>query len=200
MKRPKFLVSLAVSCSAWILSFAALGQAIVPGENMPEGPGAGDWSRIRTAYEASRHAAIALEDGYQARNPRQCWLTLSDGRGFTIVPDAFGVSVSVSGDTVVVGASGEDSNTTGVNGKQNDNSSVQSGAAYVFGRDGTAWIQQAFLKASNTDSHDYFGCSVSVSGDTVVAGADQEDSSATGVDGNQSDNGQSVSPGQGAGA
>lgn len=52
--------------------------------------------------------------------------------------DDFGRSVSISGDTVVVGASGEDSNATGINGNQNDNSSIDRyylsspGAAYVF--------------------------------------------------------------------
>ena len=64
--------------------------------------------------------------------------------------DAFGCSVAVSGDTVVVGAIGEDSNATGVNGNQSDNSAYDSGAAYVFVRSGTTWSQQAYLKASNT--------------------------------------------------
>ncbi len=102
--------------------------------------------------------------------------------------DGFGTSVSVSGDTVVVGAYGEDSSTTGVNGNQSDNSAAYSGAAYVFVRNGATWSQQAYLKASNTGAGDGFGNSVSVSGDTVVVGANREDSSATGVNGNQSDN------------
>jgi hypothetical protein len=40
--------------------------------------------------------------------------------------------VAVSGDTVVVGACGESSNATGVNGNQSNNSALSSGAAYVF--------------------------------------------------------------------
>ncbi len=48
--------------------------------------------------------------------------------------------------------------------------------------------QQAYLKASNTDAGDKFGNSIAISGDTVVVGAVQEASSATGVDGNQTDN------------
>ena len=104
--------------------------------------------------------------------------------------DAFGVSVGVSGDTVVVGSSLEDSNATGVNGNEADNSARDSGAAYVFVRDtGGVWTQQAYLKASNTDRRDVFGTSVGVSGDTVVVGARWEDSNATGVNGNQADNG-----------
>jgi hypothetical protein len=58
----------------------------------------------------------------------------------------------------------------------------------VFIRSGTTWAQQAYLKASNTDAVDEFGYSVAISGDTVVVGAIGEDSNATGVDGNQSDN------------
>ncbi len=103
--------------------------------------------------------------------------------------DLFGWSVAVSGDTVVVGAWGEDSNATGVNGNQADNSAVDSGAAYVFFRDAVGvWSQQAYLKASNTDVDDEFGLSVAVSGDTVAVGAWFEDSNAAGVNGNQADN------------
>jgi hypothetical protein len=102
--------------------------------------------------------------------------------------DLFGSSVAISGDTVVVGAPGEASSATGVNSVHGDNLASNAGAAYVFTRSGTTWSQQAYLKASNTDSFDHFGTSVAVSGDTVVVGADQEASSATGVDGNQSDN------------
>ena len=63
----------------------------------------------------------------------------------------------MSGDTVVVGAYQEGSNATGVNGNQNDDSAANSGAAYVFVRSGTNWIQQAYLKASNTGAGDNFG-------------------------------------------
>jgi hypothetical protein len=102
----------------------------------------------------------------------------------------FGSSVSISADTVVIGAFGESSNATGVNGNQLNNQSSASGAAYVFVRNGTVWTQQAYLKASNTGRNDYFGVSVSVSGDTVAVGADGESSNAQGVNGDQLDNSQ----------
>ena len=60
------------------------------------------------------------------------------------------INKASSGDTIVVGAYGEDSNATGVNGNQTSNSATDSGAAYVFVREGTNWSQQAYLKASNT--------------------------------------------------
>src|SRR4030095_4110165 len=50
------------------------------------------------------------------------------------------------------------------------------------------WTQQAYLKASNTGANDQFGWAVGISGDTVVVSANAEDSSATGVNGNQVDN------------
>lgn len=102
--------------------------------------------------------------------------------------DLFGAVVAVSGDTIVVGAPGEDSSATGVNGNQADNSADFAGAAYVFVRNGTNWTQQAYLKASNTGGNDWFGFSVAAAGDTIVVGAPNESSSATGVNGNQTDN------------
>ncbi|MBX9735302.1 MAG: FG-GAP repeat protein [Phycisphaerales bacterium] len=102
--------------------------------------------------------------------------------------DAFGGSLAISGDTVVVGAFGEDSSATGVNGNQAGNTADASGAAYVFVRSGSTWTQQAYLKASNTGANDAFGFSVAISGDSVVVGAKQEDSSATGVNGANNNN------------
>ncbi|MCW5977458.1 MAG: hypothetical protein KIT09_05245 [Bryobacteraceae bacterium] len=103
--------------------------------------------------------------------------------------DLFGSSVAISGDTIVVGAYGEASNAKGINGNQNDNSAPRAGAAYVFVRNGGAWSQQAYLKASNTDANDFFGIAVTLSGDTIVVGAAGEASGARAINGNQSDNG-----------
>ena len=102
--------------------------------------------------------------------------------------DRLGVSVGVSGDTVVVGAIWEDSNATGVNGNQSNNSLPDSGAAYVYVRNGSTWTQQAYLKASNPGAGDSFGQAIAISGDTVVVGVEREDSLATGINGNQADN------------
>ena len=107
--------------------------------------------------------------------------------------DSFGFSVSLSGNTLVVGAYREASNATGIDGNQTDNSATESGAVYVFTRTGTTWAQQAYVKASNTDADDVFGYSVSVSGDTLAVGALYESSAATGIGGNQADNSASSS-------
>ena len=103
--------------------------------------------------------------------------------GTTQEIDRFGSSVAISGDTVVVGASGESSSTTGVNSTPNE-SVLASGAAYVFVRSAGVWAQQAYLKPAavgTTQSDDNFGTSVAISGDTVVVGAPREDSSTTGI-------------------
>jgi hypothetical protein len=81
--------------------------------------------------------------------------------------DFFGGSVVLSGDTMVVGAFGEQSNGT----SQADNSEDRSGAAYAFLRSGGAWTQKAFLKASVPDEDDFFGHSIAISADTIVVGA-----------------------------
>lgn len=45
----------------------------------------------------------------------------------------------------------------------------------------SSWLQQAYLKASNTDARDQFGHSVALSGNTLAVGARYEASDATGV-------------------
>lgn len=95
----------------------------------------------------------------------------------------FGFSVAVSGDTVVIGKRGDSSSSTGVNGTVNQYAAGGSGAAYVFVRNGTAWSQQAYLKASQVTAQDYLGYSVAISDDKVVVGAPWEDGNAAGVNG-----------------
>ncbi|MBL8803181.1 MAG: FG-GAP repeat protein [Planctomycetes bacterium] len=120
---------------------------------------------------------------------QQAYLKASNSQGF----DEFGWSVAISGDTLVVGAAGEDSAATGVGGNSSSNAASSSGAAYVFVRSGTTWTQQAYLKASNTQAFDNFGIAVAISGDSLVVGAHQEDSDATGVNGDSSSNAASSS-------
>ena len=110
------------------------------------------------------------------------------------------VALSADGNTLAVSAYGEASKSTGIDSNQDDHSIPQAGAAYVFTRSGTAWTQRAYIKASNTgeagataDSFgdgDQFGVSMTLSDDgrTLAIGAISEDSAASGINGNQSDN------------
>ena len=106
--------------------------------------------------------------------------------------DWFGSRLQISGDgnTLAVAAQLEDSAAQGINGKQDDDSAQEAGAVYFFTRTGTTWAQKAYVKSSNNEAFDEFGSSVALSrdGKTMAVGARGEDSSARGINGNQSDN------------
>ena len=90
---------------------------------------------------------------------QQAKLVAADAAAF----DEFGGSVAVSGDTVVIGAFGD------------DDAGSASGSAYVFVRSGGTWTQQAKLVAADAAAFDRFGVSVAVSGDTAIVGANLDD-------------------------
>jgi hypothetical protein len=77
--------------------------------------------------------------------------------------DLFGVSVALSGDTAIIGASNDD---VGANNAQ--------GAAYVFTRSGSTWTQQALLTSLGGEASDQFGFAVAISGDTAIVGANAD--------------------------
>ncbi|MFN6322139.1 MAG: integrin [Burkholderiales bacterium] len=105
--------------------------------------------------------------------------------------DNFGRAVVLSndGNTLAVGAPGEDSADSA---NQNDETALSSGAAYVYFRSGAAWdlTPPAYIKASNPDAQDAFGHSLALSGDgsTLAVGAYREASNATVIGGDQSNN------------
>src|SRR5262245_15253494 len=90
--------------------------------------------------------------------------------------DLFGYSVSLTaeGNMLAVGSFDEDGP---------DDKSNGTGAVYVYGRSGTTWTQQAYLRASNAEGGDSLGVSVAISldGNTIVSGALDEDCLCTGV-------------------
>ena len=92
----------------------------------------------------------------------------------------FGWSVALAGDTLAVGAQGENS----LNGSQ-AGGGQRNGAVYVFTRASEVWSQQAYVKASNSEPDDEFGFSVALAGDTLAVGAHFEDGGAKGVNGKQ---------------
>lgn len=106
--------------------------------------------------------------------------------------DNFGFRLALAGDgnTLAVGAYMESGGNAGINGDQTDNSKPYAGSVYVFTRTSGSWSQQAYVKSSNPDAFDAFGYSLALSGDgnTLAVGALYESSSATGIDGNQTDN------------
>ncbi|MFK7748069.1 MAG: hypothetical protein AB8B65_06750 [Kordia sp.] len=119
---------------------------------------------------------------------QQAFITASNANNTDFFSN--GLSLSGDGNTLAVGAFGEDSNATGINGNEADNSASSSGAVYVFIRTGTTWSQESYIKASNAEGDDDFGWSVALSynGNTLAVGARSEASSATGVNGDETNN------------
>ena len=96
--------------------------------------------------------------------------------------DAFGKSLAISDNTMAVGAFNEYSNQSSItNGTtaSSDNSFSNSGAVYVYNRNSGTWVQEAYIKASNAGANDLFGHTLDLDGDTLVVGADDEDSNQT---------------------
>jgi hypothetical protein len=165
---------------------AISGDRLVVGADLEAGNGVSEADNSKpeagAAYVFARTSSGWSQEAYlKASNPDRS--------------DRFANSVAISGDRVVVGAWGEDSDATGVDGDQNNNlappnnlGAGSTGAAYVFARTSSGWIQEAYLKASNTEAGDFFGDYVAISGDTVLVSATREDSNATGVNGNEMNN------------
>ena len=119
----------------------------------------GDDGHAGSAYVFNRSQSVA---GWPVIWGQSKKLTASDGAA----DDYFGRSVSISGNTLVVGAYG------------NDDNGSSSGSAYVFERNqgGTEnWGERKKLTDSNGAESDYFGSSVSISGDTLVVGSERDD-------------------------
>ncbi len=153
---------------------AVSGDTIVVGAYSEDGSGTGvNPASDNLAVDAGA-AYVFVRSG--AVWSQEAYLKASNTDG----GDAFGTAVSVAADTVVVGSWFEAGGGIGVN-SASDELATAAGAAYVFVRSGAVWSQQAYLKASNTGSSDYFGYSVAVSGDIMVIGAKDENGSGTGV-------------------
>jgi hypothetical protein len=111
--------------------------------------------------------------------------------------DSWGVSVALSddGNTLAMGSIDEDCLCTGVEhtnqqaGIGDQKADTSTGAAAVFTRSGATWTQQAYVKSSNSSPNDWFGVRLVLSGDgnTLVLGAQNEDSPAQGINGRQDD-------------
>ncbi|MFZ5470462.1 MAG: cadherin-like beta sandwich domain-containing protein [Myxococcota bacterium] len=153
-----------------------------------EASGASGVNGNQTDNSVRRSGAVYVFTYFQGVWSQQAYIKASNPG----VDHLFGgaVTLSSNGDVLAVGASFENSGATGVDGNQADNSSDSAGAAYVFARASGSWVQQAYLKASNTNAKDKFGMSLALSGDgtTLAVGAGCESSATTGVNGNQADN------------
>jgi len=107
----------------------------------------------------------------------------------TDAQDKFGTALALNGDgtLLVVGAPGEESSATGINGNQLNNTVLNAGAAYRFVRSATGWTQVEYIKSSNVMVDIEFGSWIALSRDaaTLAIGGPRESSNARGIDGNQ---------------
>lgn len=147
------------------------------------------WPQARVKLQACDAASICVDSNEQPLTAALLALVGYFKASNTGAGDQFGASVALSadGNTMAVGAYGEDSSAVGINGNQTDNSAVDSGAVYVFVRDAGTWRQQAYLKGPSVSAGAAFGFSVALStnGDTLAVGAYLEDNPALGVLGNR---------------
>ena len=81
--------------------------------------------------------------------------------------DRFGYAVAITNDYAIIGAYGDDDNAS------------NSGAAYIYQRNGTYWTYITKLKPSDIESSDNFGCAVSISGDYAIVGSRYDDDKST---------------------
>jgi len=131
-----------------------------------------DFFGASVALEGDTALVGAPGDGYLRVGPGSAYVFTRSGTTWTqqaklfdpngAQADQFGISVSIDGDTALIG------------GQQIENYSNGNGLAYVFTRTGTTWTQQAKLLSADGEKWDRFGYSVAVSGDTVLIGAMQD--------------------------
>lgn len=158
------------------VELSADGQTLVigsPGERSAAAGIDGDQAD-NSVISAGAAYVYRRVDGLWAQ---QAYLKASNPGAF----DHFGDTAALSADgrTLAVGATGEGSRSSGVNGDQNDDTASGAGAVYVFVQnDDGEWSQQAYIKASNPDFDDAFGFAIDLSadGDTLAVGAPFEES------------------------
>ena len=168
--------------------FDMLGGAVaVSGDTLVVGARQEDSAATGVDGNATDDSLVNVGAAYVFRRTAGGWvqeayLKPASGDGH----DNFGHAVAIDGDTIAVGAPGEDGGAAGV---PSDNSVSNAGAVYVFRRDGSTWSPEAYVKPTVTGAHDNFGFSVALSGETLAVGAYQEGGSSTGVGGDPLDEG-----------
>ncbi|MEP1385469.1 MAG: cadherin-like beta sandwich domain-containing protein [Paraglaciecola sp.] len=166
-------------------SVAVYGDILVVGASGEDSEATGINGDQDSSFHSGSGAAYVFERslvGNQAIWQQTAYLKASN----TQSNDAFGFSVAIWENTIVVGAYGEKNINAGVEAEQDNFTNRNIGSAYVFIKENGEWIQQAYLKPSHVEIKDYFfGYSVDIYNDTIAIGAPRESSDATGINGDQ---------------
>ena len=149
--------------STWTEQAELLANAPVSGDRLGNSVGISGDTVVVGAELADNIGGVGAGSAYVYSRSGTTWneqayLIASDAGG----GDAFGSGVTVNRHTILVGAKREDD-------------PINSGALYVFGREGTTWTEQQKVVASDADSLDEFGRAVALSGNTVLVGANLDD-------------------------
>ena len=171
------LMLLLPACAALsMINAAGLAQPCVPIESeilVADDGGVGDAYGWAVAIDGEIAVVGAVNDDARGADSGSVYILRHDGSGWDethkIVPvsirsnDSFGDAVGISGNTIVVGAPGDDDSGSGA------------GAAYVFEFVNNAWTQTALLVPPAPAAGDNFASSVDIDGDTIVVGAMLDD-------------------------
>ena len=156
--------------SAYIFARSGINwtqQTIITANDGATGDGFGNCvaisgnSAIVGAYFDDVGVNVNQGSAYVFARSRSGW---SQQAQFTAPTTLYGNSVAIDGDTAVVGAFGDD-----IASNQNQ------GSAYIYARSGIKWTQQSWIKAADGNENDNFGSSVSISGNSIIVGANSAD-------------------------
>lgn len=135
------------------------------------------------AIEIAVTAPGATAQTYTLTLTRQSAAAFLGAADDVLLPDSspvtgqgFGNSLAFDGDTLAIGVPTEGSSAGGT-----PNAAPNSGAVFIYVRNGANWTQQAFLKASDAAQDDGFGISVALDGDLLVVGAPFQGATGVGV-------------------
>ena len=143
---PRWLASDGGADDVFGIALDAFGDEVVVGAYNDDDRGSG----AGAAY------VFRFEDGAWREVVK---LTASDG----VIDDRFGHAVAIDGDVVMVSA------------RDHDAFGEDSGAVYVFGRDGDSWVEVQKLVGSDALAGDRYGAAIAISGDHALVGADRVD-------------------------
>jgi hypothetical protein len=164
------------------LAISADGSTLVIGAPGDDASQAG----VRSPMDALDDALGDSGAAYVFRRSGAAWSLVTILKAATPgAMDRFGSSVAISADgsVVAVGAPGEDSLATGIDGAPNE-SDTDNGAVYVFRGAGVVWDLEAFVKPHHGAGPWGFGTAVALSarGDLLAVGAPGESTGAPGID------------------
>ncbi len=163
------------SGSAYIFESNEMGVWNQVAKLLPDGDGVGDFFGFSVSISGDIAVVGARLDDDNGDDSGSAYVFEKDQTGYWqetakllandgSASDVFGYSVSVSGNRILIGASGDDDNGGG------------SGSAYVFEKDVSGnWLQNAKIIANDGAASDFFGWSVSLSSNTALVGAFGDD-------------------------